>query len=84
MADVFFTFTKHSGEDDRAALLRRLRRMEGVVRCDALSPGSTHPDVSRIGCVEVVNDDGAARLLEHLRQDPLIESADPPPHRMLV
>jgi hypothetical protein len=84
MPSVFFTFKRHSDKDARARLLKRLSETAGVVSSAPLSPESTHPEVSRIGFVEVTDDADVERLLEQLRQDPLVESADRPPQRKLV
>ena len=83
MPSLFFKFSESSQPHEREALLRRLAAADGVTQAAPLSPGSTHPELSRLGFVDVSDADAAA-VLERLRGDPMIASVDAPAERKLI
>lgn len=81
MPDLFLIFKPGTSQDEREALLKRLRTGDGVIRVTELSPGSQNSELSRDALVETYNDKAARRILAELRCDPAIESAKKPPRR---
>ena len=84
MPSVVFSFKPESGEDERKTVLARLRAREGVTSSAKLSPETTDPEIGRMAFVETETEEASKRVLEELRRDPLVESADPPARRGLA
>jgi hypothetical protein len=80
MSLISIIFTEASTEAQQESLLAELRRTAGVTGASRLIEGTNHALISRMAKVEALEETLAA-LLDGLRRNPLVESANEPAER---
>jgi hypothetical protein len=84
MAYVEFIFREQASEESQDLVRNQILGLPGVSKVERILPEATKPALRRMWFANVADDKAAADLLQHLRADSAIKSADLPAERRLI